>query len=144
MIHSTDGLRRANMSLQVSVPLQILKGQAQLQFPPVFKREALTAKIQCKSLAFMDDEGALNEPFFVVCSASMYRDQYCQMKKNILGMFQYQTKANVVSFDYFVPLTFPQEEITVEIVDFKGKIQNIAALAVFRFEGLVNNHLMTM
>ena len=92
----------------------------------------------------MDDDEALNEPFFVVCSASMYRDQYCQMKKNILGMFHHQTKANVVSFDYFAPITFPQEEITVQIVDFHGNVQNIAALAVFCFEGLVNNHLMTM
>ena len=92
----------------------------------------------------MDDEAAINEPLFVVCSGSMYRDQNSHLKKNILGMFQRQLKANIVNFDYFVPLTFPQEEITVQIVDCKEDVQNVAALAVFRFEGLVNNHLMTM
>ena len=144
MTHSTAGLRSANMSLQISMPLHIVKGEAQLQFPPVFKREALTAKIQCKSLAFLQDKEALNEPFYVVCSASMYRDQNSHLKKNILAMFQRKVEANTVSFDYFVPLTFPQEEITVEIVDYHGNRQDISALGVFRFEGLVNNHLMTM
>ena len=144
MPHLTDGLRSENMSLQVSLSLHIIKGEAQLEYPPVFKREALTARIRCKSLGFMDNEDAANAPLFVVCSGSMYRDQNSHLKKNILGMFQNQPTANIVNFDYFAPLTTPQEVITVEIVDFHGKRQDINALAVFHIEGLINNHLMAM
>ena len=59
-------------------------------------------------------------------------------------MFQNKTHANTVSFDYSVPLTNPQDPITVEIVDLHGKRQEINAVAVFYIDGLVKNRLLAM
>ena len=144
MTHSTAGLRRARMSLQVALPVQISSGEGKLQFPIVFKREALTANIACLSLSFKDNEDAKNESLFVVCSSSSYRNQDYHSKNNILAMFQNQKNANIVSFDHYLPLTTPEYEITIEIVDFNGKRQDVSAAAVFCIDGLVKNRLLTI
>ena len=88
------------MDLTVTSKLIIAKGHAILPFPPVLKREALSATILCQSLAFMDNEEALNEPFFVVCSGSTYYTQDKQVKRNILGMFQNKKEANMYPLNY--------------------------------------------
>ena len=132
------------MTLQAAVPLLIIKGKAELPYPIAFKREALSASIQCKSLSFMDNHNAINEPLFIICSGSTYRNEGYNFEKNILGMFQNKTHANTVSFDYSVPITNPQDPITVEIVDLHGKRQEINEVAVFYINRLVKNQLLAM
>ena len=84
MTHLIDGLRSSNMYF-TSISILFVKGEAQLQFPPVFKREPLQANIQCKSLWFGDNKEAGNEPLFVVCSGSSYYNQDFHLKRNIFA-----------------------------------------------------------
>ena len=132
------------MHLNVSSSLLISEGKAELQFPPVFKREPLQATIQCNSLCFMDNAEALNEPFFIVCSGSTYYTRDSKVKYNILGMFQNKLEANIVTFGHSVPLTAPQENLTIEIVDQHGDKQKVSALGVFTIDGFVNNRLLAI
>ena len=132
------------MSLKVALPVQISKGEGQLQFPIVFKREAQTANIQCVSLSFNDNEDAKNETLFVVSTSSSYHNRDYHSKKNILAMFQNKKNANIVSFNHFLPLTTPEYEITIAIVDLDGKRQDISAVGVFCIEGLIKNHLLAV
>ena len=92
------------MSLKVALPVQISKGEGQLQFPIVFKREAQTANIQCVSLSFNDNEDAKNETLFVVSTSSSYRNQDYHSKKNILAMFQNKKRPTLSPLIIFYPL----------------------------------------
>ena len=130
------------MDLTDTSKLVIAKGHAILPFPPVLKREALSATILCQSLAFMDNEEALNEPFFVVCSGSTYYTNNCQTKRNVMGMFQNKKLPNIVNFAHPVPLTHPQESLEIEYVDYHDKRQNLDALAIFVIHGKVSNNLL--
>ena len=128
------------MDLKVTSKLLILKGHAVLQFPPVLKRDSFNLTLQCQSLSFVDNEDAINEPFFVVCSGSTYYSQ--KVKRNVLAMFQYKKEANIVHFDHTVPLTNPQENLEIEIVDFYDKKKSVSAVGVFAIQGQVQNNLL--
>ena len=130
------------MDFKVTSKLLIVKGHAQLPFPPVLKRGALNAHIQCHSLWFNENLNAGDEPFFVVCSGSTSFTQNNQIVRNVLGMFQNKKLSNIATFDFAIPLTTPQENLEIEIVDFHDKRQDLGAVAVFIFEGKVGNNLL--
>ena len=130
------------MDLTVTSKLLINNGHALLPFPPVLKQEALEASLLCQSICFMANEEALDEPFFLVCSGSTHCTRNNKTKKNVLGMFQNSKKAHIVNFAHPVPLTYPQENLEIEIVDYKDKRQLLAATAVFSIQGKVSNTLL--
>ena len=130
------------MDLIVTSKLLITDGHAFLPFPPVLKREALNVTLLCQSLCFMKNEEALDEPFFLVCSGSTHCTRDNQIKKNVLGMFQNSKDPHIATFSHPVPLTYPQENLEIEIVDYHDKRQLLAATAVFSIHGKVSNNLL--
>lgn len=131
------------MDLRVTSKLLIVDGHALLPFPPVLKRDALKATIQCHSLCFEKNAKALNEPFFLICSSSTHRAPNNSIINNVLGMFQNEVEANRVTFDHSVPLTYPQDHMEIEIVDYHGKRQAVGAMGVFTIAGKISNSLLT-
>ena len=130
------------MYLHTFPSLKIAEGVGQLQFPPAFKKDPLHSNIQCKSLCFLESEEVFDEPLFVVCNASLYYTQDREVNWNVMGMYKPKWwAAQMVTFDHMVPITIPKETITVEIVNFDGKRQNVSATGLFCFEGIINNQL---
>ena len=133
------------MNLNTSVLVIIKNGIGELQFPQALKRDLFMSTISCKSLFIEANESATNKGFLIVCDASYYIDQNRLMKKNILGMFQHRAKAKTIYFhDQNLPITTPQDRLKIEIVDSKGLLQDVSALATFEIAGCVSNKLLTI
>ena len=133
------------MNLNTSVLVIIKNGIGELQFPQALKRDLFMSTISCKSLFIEANESATNKGFLIVCDASYYIDQNRLMKKNILGMFQHRAKAKTIYFhDQKLPITTPQDRLKIEIVDSKGLLQDVSALATFDIAGCVSNKLLTI
>ena len=57
-------------------------------------------------------------------------------------MFQNKKLANVITFGHWIPLTSPQENLEIEIVDFYDKRKSVSAVGVFAIQGQVQNNLL--
>ena len=133
------------MELNLSVPLFILKGCGKIPFPSALKREPLKSQIGCESLYLGENERAVDEPCFIICSGSIYRSQDNEVKNNMLGMFVKKKTTNLVTFSETVPINRPQEILEVEIVDFHGKRQeDISCIGLFRIKGTVAQKLLAI
>ena len=133
------------MELNISIPVNIVKGFGELEFPKALKREPLLSTIQCQNLFFGSNSAAKNEPFMLICSGSQYWTQNQKMKNNVLAMFQNSKNPNTISFDYHpLPITSPQDKLVLEIVDFHGIRQNVSCLGTFHMTGKVANKLFAI
>ena len=133
------------MDLNVSIPIEISNGFAEFQFPEALKREPLTSTIQCDSLFFKKNRQANNECLFLVCSGSSYYTQGRELKNNILAMFQNKKSLHRISFsETRLPITLPQENLKLEVIDEHGKRQDVSCHAVLHIAGQVSNKLMAI
>ena len=106
------------MELNVTVPLQILKGIGWLEFPEALKREPLNTQIRCMSLYFVKNDQAKREPLFVVCSGSFYYTHNHELKNNIVAMFQHLPVTHLMSSTYpAVPITMTQDKLVKSAMD---------------------------
>ena len=133
------------MNLNSSILVIIKNGVGCLEFPQALKRDLFSSTINCQSLFLEANEAATNKGFLIVCDASFYIDQNGVVKKNILGMFQHRTKVKTIYFHGpKLPITTPQDRLQIEIVDSKGVLQNVSAMASFEIAGCVSNKLLAI
>ena len=133
------------MGLVTSFDLSCSEVVGELEFPHALKRDLFTSTISCQSLFIEANDAAINKGFLIVCEASFYISQNGVMKENVLGMFQHRTKVKTIYFyGTMLPITSPQDQIQVKIVDSEGTVQNVLALATFDIAGCVSNRLLAI
>ena len=133
------------MELAVALPLHLKEGLAEITFPEALKRDLGKSTLRIDCLWLPLNMQAHSEGFFLVCSASFYRDKNQELKKNILGLFKNTQEPSMTKFsEYSAPLTLPQETIQIECVNFHGKRQNVSALGVVHIRGSVSDKLLAI
>ena len=133
------------MELAVALPLHLKEGLAEITFPEALKRDPLQIYTPFDCLWLPRNMQAHSEGFFLVCSASIYRDKNLELKKNTLGLFKSTQKPSLTKFrEYSAPLTLPQETIQNECVNFHGKCQNVSALGVVHIRVSISNKLLAI
>ena len=133
------------MDLNISLPVLLVKGIGELDFPKALKRDLFTTTISCQSVYLNSSETARNESLFIVCKASTYIHQNSVVKDNVLANFMNILTPNLVNF-YHKPVLVnnPQDRLRIEIVDYHFERQKVSALAVFELTGKVSNKLLAV
>ena len=133
------------MNLNLSTAISIEDGIGELEFPQALKRDLLMSTIHCRNIYFPANPSAKNEGFFIVCDGSYHITQSGVERKNILAAFQNKRKANIISFpDQKLHIVAPKDRLRIEIVNSKGELQKVSALATFDIAGSVNNNLLVI
>ena len=133
------------MELNLSLPIHLKQGLAEISFPEGYTRDPYKTTIRLDSLCLPVNRQAHKEGLFVVCNASFYRGKNQQQEKNVLGLFANMPSGGLENFgNTKFPLTMPQENIQIECVDFHGVRQDVAALGVVQLCGPVRNKLLAI